>query len=102
MSELNSPDAGTFTVICRWYPPGDACLPWQFISVVIGRCASAQDAANNACLYVIWEQQGRAEPWLVIQGARSLSFPDSGEFDAEDFDETITFTGTIVCKREFG
>jgi hypothetical protein len=100
MPKANPIGSLTFTVICRWHPPGDACEPWQFIAVVIARCSDAQDAANNACLYLIWDRQGMAEPWLVIEGEPSLSIPDSGTFDAEDFDETITFTGRILSKRE--
>jgi hypothetical protein len=90
----------TFTVICRWHPPGDACKPWQFIAVIITRCTDAQEAANNACLYLIWELQGMAEPWLVVEGQPRLSIPDGGRLDAEDFDEIITFSGKIVSKSE--
>lgn len=92
----------TFTVICRWNSSDDACEPWQFIAVVIARCADAQDAADNACLYLIWDRQGMAEPWLVIEGKPNLSIPHGGTFDAEQFDETITFSGKIVSKRELG
>lgn len=90
----------TFTAICRWHPPGDAGAGWKFISVIIAHCTDAQDAANNACLYLIWDQQGMAEPWLVVEGKPSLSIPDGGMFDAKEFDETITFTGKIISKRE--
>jgi len=100
MPKPNAKRPDTFTVICRWHPPGHACEPWQFIAVVIAHCTDAQDAADNACLYLIWNQQGMAEPWLVIGGKPSLSIPDNGTFDAEEFDETITFTGKIVSKRE--
>lgn len=90
----------TFTVICRWRPPGDAPEPWRSIAVVIARCTDAQDAANNACLYLIWDRQGMAEPWLVIEGEPRLSVPDDGTLDANDFDETITFACEVVSKRE--
>jgi hypothetical protein len=96
----NPKRAGIFTVICRLHPPGDVCEPWEFVSVVIASCTDAQDAANNACLYLIWDRQGMAEPWLVIEGEPSLSIPDGGTFDADEFDDTITFTGKIVSKRE--
>ncbi|OGT80819.1 MAG: hypothetical protein A3H91_02230 [Gammaproteobacteria bacterium RIFCSPLOWO2_02_FULL_61_13] len=92
----------TFAVVCRWHPPGDACEPWQFIAVTIAQCTDAQDAANNACLYLIWDRQGMAEPWLVIEDKLDLSIPGDGTFDAEEFDETITFTGRVVSKRELG
>jgi hypothetical protein len=100
MPNATCPD--TFTVICRWHPPGDVCAPREFISVVIARCTDAQDAANNACLYLIWARQGMAEPRLVIEGKPSLSIPDGGTFDAEEFVETITFTGKIISKRKLG
>ena len=100
MPKPNAKRPDTFTVICRWHPPGDACEPWQFIAVVIARCTDAQDAANDACLYLIWDRQGIAEPWLVIEGKPSLFNPDGGTFDAEEFEETITFSGKIISKRE--
>lgn len=100
MPKPNAKQPDTFTVICRWHPPGDACEQWQHIAVVIDRCTDAQDAANNACLYLIWDRQGMAEPWLVVDGEPSLSIPDSGAFDADEFGETITFTGRILSKRE--
>ena len=68
--------------------------------MVIARCTNAQEAANNACLYLIWDRQGVAEPWVVIEGKPSLFIPDGGTFDAEGFDETITFFGKIISKRE--
>ena len=90
----------TFTVICRWHPPGDACEPWRFVAVVIARCTDAQDAADNAGLFLIWDRQGMAEPWLVIDCAPELFTPHGGTFDADEFDETITFTGKIISTRE--
>ncbi len=99
---LNAIRPDTFTVLCRWHPPNDACEAWQFIAVVIAGCTDAQDAASNVCLYLIWDRQGLAKPWLVIEGKPSLSIPDGGTFNAEEFDETITFSGKIVFKRELG
>ena len=93
---------GTFTVICRWHPSGDACESWQFIAVVIADCIDPQDAADNACLYLIWERQGMSEAWLVIEGKPGLSIPNGGVFDAEEFDETITFAGRIISNCELG
>ena len=100
MPNPNPTPSDTFTVICRWHPPGDACEPWQFIAVVIANCTDARDAADNACLYLIWDIQGMAEPWLVIEGNPNLSVSSEGTFDAEEYDETITFSGRIVSKRE--
>ena len=97
---INANQPRTFTVICHWHPPSDACEPWQSISVVIAGCLDEQDAANNACLYLIRERQGEAEAWLVIKGKPSLFVPDGGTFDAEEFDDTITFAGKIVSKQE--
>jgi hypothetical protein len=94
-------DNHTFSVICRWQPPGDACNPWEFIAVVIANCSDAQDAADNASLYLIWDRQGMVEPWLVIEGQPRLSIPQAGIFDAEEFAETITFTGRMISTRDF-
>lgn len=41
-----------------------------------------------------------AEPWLVIEGEPSFSIPNGGIFDAEEFDETITFAGRVTLSRE--
>jgi hypothetical protein len=60
----------------------------------------AQDAANNACLYLIWKRQGQAEAKFVIEGKPKLFDIDGGIFDAEEYDDTITFGGTIVSDRE--
>jgi hypothetical protein len=100
MTTGNEGISKTFTVICRWHPPGDACEPWPFIAVMIAGCLDEQDAANNACLYLIWDRQGLAESWLVIEGSPTLFVPDGGILDAEEFDETITFGGRIVSYQE--
>jgi hypothetical protein len=90
----------TLTVICRWHPPGDGFGPGQFIAVVITHCDDTLDAADNAGLFLIWDRQGMAEPWLVIDGQADVFIPHGGVFDADDFDETITFTGKIVSVGE--
>lgn len=99
---MPTPNAGrrrTFTVFCQWHPPGDACEPWLLIGVVIHGCLDEQDAANNACLYLIRDRMGQAEPLLVLAGRRRWCVPDVGVFDAEEYDDCITFAGTIVTCR---
>lgn len=103
MPKPNAKHPDTFTVICRWHPPGDACEPWQFIAVVLRNDFDAKDAANEACLYLIWDRQGQAQPLLVIEGASKLTVPDDGVFDAEEYDETITFArGKILSCHDLG
>jgi hypothetical protein len=58
-----------YTVICQWHPDVDACDNGQSVAVVLRNDFDAKDAANEACLYLIWKRQGRAQPLLVIEGA---------------------------------
>lgn len=41
-----------------------------------------------------------AEPWLVLEGRPSISSPVNGIFDADEYDETITFAGLIVAQQK--
>jgi hypothetical protein len=92
-----------YTVICQWHPGVDACESWQTVAVVIHNDFDAKDAANEACLFLIWKRQGQAQPQLVIEGAPKLTVPDDGVFDAEEYDETITFArGKIVSFHDLG
>src|SRR5262245_44354819 len=61
---LSSEQRAMFTVICRWHPSENPSGPGRFIRIVIDGCDDAQDAAANACLYLIWDSQGMAEPLL--------------------------------------
>lgn len=60
----------------------------------------AQDAANNACLYLIRDRQGAAEAVLVLEGQPTLSIPDGGIFDMEEYDDTVTFAGNVVSVQD--
>ncbi len=92
-----------YTVICHWHPGVDACENWQTIAVVLRNSFDAKDAANEACLFLTWDRQGQVQPLLVIEGASTLTVPDNGVFDAEEYDETITFArGKIVSCRDLG
>jgi hypothetical protein len=92
-----------YTVICQWHPGLDACDNWQNVAVVLRNDFDAKDAASEACLFLIWKRQGQAHPLLVIEGAPKLTVPSDGVFDAEEFDETITFArGKIVSCCDIG
>ena len=99
MPKRNAKRPDTFTVICRWHPGVDACDDWQTVAVVLRSSFNGADAANEACLYLIWDRQGEAQPLLVIEGAPELTVPDDGFFDAQEYDETITFSRKIVSCR---
>jgi len=91
-----------YTVICNWHPGADACDNWQTVAVVLHNSFDEKDAANEACLFLIWKRQGKAQPLLVIDGAPKLTVPCDGIFDAEEYDETITFArGKIVSCHDF-
>jgi len=88
------------TVICRWCPPGAASDSWQTVAVTIRNRGDAQDAANNACLYLIRDRQGAAEAVLVMEGEPILSIPDGGIFDAEEYDDIVSFAGDVVSAQD--
>lgn len=89
-------DANCFTVICGWHTHEDACETWEQIKIVIKNVGDEQAAADNACLYLIRDRGGIAEALLVIEGSPRLCVPHAGVFDAEEYDENITFGGEIV------
>lgn len=92
-----------YTVVCESHPSVDVCDNWETIAVVLRNDFDAKDAANEACLYLIWKRGGQAHPLLVIEGNPKLTLPDDGVFDAEDYDDTITFArGKIVSCRNLG
>jgi hypothetical protein len=100
MAKAKQKKSGSFTVICSWHPGVDACDSWRYISVGITGVNDPQEAADNACLYLVWDRQGKAEARLVIEGLPQLFDVHGGVFDAEEYDETITFAGKIVSVRE--
>jgi hypothetical protein len=86
-----------FTVICRWNSGSDACEIGQLFAIVLRNDFDAKDAANEACLYLIWDKQGWTQPLFVIEGEAKLTLTDTAIFDAAEYDETITFArGKIV------
>jgi hypothetical protein len=91
-----------FTVLCQWHPGVDACDPWQTFAVALSSVGDAQDAANGACLFLIWKQMGQAVASLVIEGHPKLHVPDNAMFDAEQYDDTITFGAKVISCRNLG
>ena len=90
-----------YTVICRWHQSSDGWQRGQTVAVVLWNAFDAIDASNEACLFLIWEKQGQAQPLSVFEGAHVLTFPGKVIFDAEEYDETITFArGKIVSCHE--
>jgi len=86
-----------YTVICQWRPRDEAGAKWRSVAVVLRNDFNAKDAANEACLFLLWERQGQAQPLLVVEGSPKLTVPGDGIFDAEEYDDTITFArGKIV------
>lgn len=85
-----------YTVICQWRDCELACEEWQTIAVVLNVGGSPQNAANEACLFLIWRQQGMAKALLVIEGRPRLHIPFDRLFDAQEYDETITFGAEII------
>ncbi len=90
----------SFTVICQWHPGADACDPWQIVAIALNVVGDAEDAANEACLWLLWKRMGKATASLVIPGLPKLHVPDDGEFDAGEYDDTVTFGAQIVSHRD--
>lgn len=89
-----------YTVVCQWRRDEKSCAKQHAIAVVLRSDFNAKDAANEACLYLIWDRQGQAQPLFVIEGSPTLTVPDDGIFDAKEYDETITFGSKIVTCRD--
>jgi hypothetical protein len=92
--------SGPLVVICRWHPSPQDRESTRFIAVTICGLTDPQDAANNACLYLIWDRQGDAEACFVIQNTRNIYVADDGIFDVEEYDDYITFAGEIISSQE--
>jgi hypothetical protein len=91
-----------YTVICKWHQVLDGCKSEQTVAVVLWNAFDAMDASNEACLYLMWDKQGQAQPLLVFEGAPALIFRSKEVFDANEYDDTITFArGKIVSCHEF-
>jgi len=86
-----------FTVICQWQPGTTARGCSHTVVVVLRSDFDARDAADEACLFLIWQRQGQAQPLLVIEGVPRLTVPGAGIFDAAEYAETITFAREIIC-----
>ena len=89
-----------FTVICQWHPGVDACDLWQTLAVALTVAGDAEDAANEACLWLLWKRMGKATASLVISGHPKLHVPDAAPFDSEEYDDAITFGADIVSCRD--
>jgi hypothetical protein len=89
-----------FTVVCQWHPGVDACDPWQTVVVALTVSGDAEDAANEACLFLLWKRMGQATASLVMAGHPKLHVPDDALFDAEEYDDAVTFGAHIVAYRD--
>jgi hypothetical protein len=85
-----------FTVICRTRADENEDK-WKRVAVSITGVCDAQDAANNACLFLIYNRGGMAEASFVAEGLPRLSSVDGGIFDAMEYDDYITHAGTILA-----
>lgn len=100
MATIKPAGANPFTVICQWHPGVDACDPWQTVAIALDVAGDAENAANEACRWLLWKCMGKATASLVIPGHPKLHVPDEGEFDAEDYDETVSFGARIISHRD--
>jgi hypothetical protein len=84
--------AKKFTVIVSHTVSHDPEQNGEYAVVCIAN--DAFDAASNAGLAVIWHAQGIAQPIYVFEHGTGLARAcDNSVFDADDYAETITFTG---------
>ena len=89
-----------FTVVCQWHQGTDACDPWQTVAIALNVTGDAEDAANEACLWLLWKRMGKATASLVIPGHPKLHVPDDAEFDAEEYEDTISCGAQIVSHHD--
>jgi len=89
----NSPDG--FTVVYRTHSGMDGDS-WQLVIIGITGVSDVQEAADNVGLFLIRNQGGQAEACLVMEGISHVFNVHGGIFDAEEYDETITYAGKIV------
>ena len=75
-------------------------MAWRRVTVTIVNLGDAQEAADNACLFLIWDRQGQAEVLSVVGSSMQPIDVHSGIFDAEEYNETITFRGKILAASE--
>lgn len=90
-----------FTVLCQWHPGIDACDPWETVVVKLAVVGNAEDAANEACLYLLWKRMGQAAASMVIEGHPKIHVPDVAVFDAEEYGEVVTFGATIMSAHNY-
>ena len=102
MSTNRNPSERYYRAVCRHRGPGDSNAAWRRVAVVVANVESAQEAADNACLYLIWDRQGEAEATLVVGSSSKSINVYGGIFDAEEYDEIITFGGTILSAEDCG
>jgi hypothetical protein len=95
-AQENHLDGKCFTLICGWHTHEDACVTWEQIKIVIKHVDDEKAAADNACLYLIRDRGGMAKALLVIEGSPKLCVPRGRVFDAEEYDENVTFGGEII------
>ena len=99
MAKTRPSQPKSFTVLCQWHPGVDACDPWQTVVIALTFAGDAEDAASEACLYLLWKQVGQAVASLVIEGHPRFHVPDDAMFDAEEYDDAVTFGAKIVSSR---
>lgn len=100
MARIKPAGPNPFTVICQWHPGADACDPWQTVVVALNVAGDAEDAANEACLFLLWKRMGKAVASLAIEGHPKLHVPDDAMFDTEEYDDTVSFGAHIVSYRD--
>lgn len=85
------------TVLCQTHSGIDACDAWSDVAVVVRGAKNAQEAASNACLYLINEQGGKARATRVIDGNPKIVVPKSVVFDAQEGDDMAMLNGDVVA-----
>lgn len=88
--------AKKYVVLCKWRPSASTDESWTHFSVSVTDIADPQEAADNAALFLIWNHQGEAEAlWVTDQHGNEFN-PDSGIFDADAYDDYVTFAGKMA------
>jgi hypothetical protein len=88
-----------FMVFCRYRPRAGAAVPCRIMLVELVVSGDAENAANEACPYLLWKQMGQASGLLVVDAHSKCHIPEDAVFDAEEYDDCITFGAKILSEN---
>ena len=94
------PTETQYTIRCRWRPPKDHWnlkgSHWREMTVIMDHDGRPQDAANDACLYLIGQNRGKVVA-VEVNGPRNQRHAlQHGTFDWSWYDGVVTWDGDVI------